>query len=119
MGGIRFSVRLVPISVSTFREQLEAMNADALDEYYRHSAGLKPTLEIAAIYERYPDLTALEQVQAMEAEGAPVELRQYAAEGYIGNGVKLLTDQVGEYRGRALGAARRGVDPVSVRCARG
>ncbi len=84
----------MPISVSTFREQLEAMNADALDEYYRHSAGLKPTLEIAAIYERYPDLTALEQVQAMEAEGAPVELRQYAAEGYIGNGVKLLTDQV-------------------------
>ncbi len=84
----------MPISVSTFREQLEEMNADALDEYYRHSAGLKPTLDIAAIYERYPDLTALEQVRAMEAEAAPVELRQYAAEGYIGNGVKLLTDQV-------------------------
>ncbi len=84
----------MPISVSTFREQLEEMNADALDEYYRHSAGLKPTLEIAAIYERYPDLTALEQVRAMEDEAAPVELRQYAAEGYIGNGVKLLTDQV-------------------------
>jgi hypothetical protein len=83
----------VPISVSTFREQLEEMNADALDEYYRHSAGLKPTLEIAAIYGRYPELSSLEQVQAMEAEAAPRALRQYAAEAYIGNGVKLLTEQ--------------------------
>ena len=83
----------MPISVSTFREQLEEMNADALDEYYRHSAGLKPTLEIAAIYDRYPELSTLEQVHAMEEEAAPRALRQYAAEAYIGNGVKVLTER--------------------------
>lgn len=82
----------MPLSVSTFREQLEDMNADALDEYYRHSAGLKPTLEIAAVYERYPELSTLEQVKALESEGAPADLQQFAAEAYIGNGAKHLTE---------------------------
>ena len=31
-----------------------------LDEYYLHYAGHKDALEIAGIYDRYPELTALE-----------------------------------------------------------
>jgi hypothetical protein len=81
------------LPVSSYRQRLEDMTAEALEEYYRHSAGLKPTLEIAAIYDRYADLSTLEQVHALSATGAHRELRRFASEAFVGNGVKQLSEQ--------------------------
>ncbi|MGN6380098.1 MAG: hypothetical protein ACTHNU_14185 [Gaiellales bacterium] len=83
----------MPLPVSSYRQRLEDMTAEALDEYYRHAAGLKPTLEIAAIYDRYADLSTLEQVHALAEAGAHRELRRFAAEAFVGNGVKHLSEQ--------------------------
>jgi hypothetical protein len=84
----------VPIAVPEYRERLEEMTAEALEEYYAHSAGHKRTYDIAEVYERHADLSTLEQAQALAAEGAPVELRRFAAEAYIGNGVKHLSEDI-------------------------
>ena len=83
----------MPLPVSSYRQRLEDMTAEALEEYYRHSAGLKPTLEIAAIYDRYADLSSLEQVHALAEVGAHRELRRFASEAFVGNGVKELSEQ--------------------------
>jgi hypothetical protein len=83
----------MPLPVSSFRQRLEDMTAEALEEYYRHAAGLKPTLEIAAIYDRYAELSTLEQVRALGEQGAHRELRRFASEAFVGNGVKHLTEQ--------------------------
>jgi hypothetical protein len=83
----------MPLALSTYRDRLEEMTAEALDEYYRHAAGLKPTLEMTPIYARYADLSSLEQVRALDAAGAHRELRRFACEAFVGNGVKELTDQ--------------------------
>jgi len=82
----------MPLGLPTYRERLEAMTAEALDEYYRHAAGLKATLEMAPIYDRYADLATPAQVQALNAAGAHRELRRFACEAFVGNGVKQLTD---------------------------
>ena len=37
----------MPIAVPEYRERLEEMTAEALEEYYAHSAGHKRTYEIA------------------------------------------------------------------------
>ena len=84
----------MPIAVPEYRERLEEMTAEALEEYYAHSAGHKRTYEIAEVYERHADLSTLEQAQALADEGAPVELRRFAAEAYIGNGVKHLSEDI-------------------------
>jgi hypothetical protein len=84
----------VPIAVPEYRERLEEMTAEALEEYYAHSAGHKRTLEIAAVYERHADLSTLDQARALADEGAPAELRRFAAEAYIGNGVKHLSEDI-------------------------
>ncbi len=82
----------MPLPVTTFREQVEEMTAEALEEYYRHSAGLKHTLEMAAVYDRYPALSTLEQVRALDEAGAHRELRRFAGEAFVGNGVKHLSE---------------------------
>jgi hypothetical protein len=84
----------VPIAVPEYRERLEEMTAEALEEYYAHSAGHKRTFEIAAIYERHADLSTLEQARALAEGDAPAELRRFAAEAYVGNGVKHLSEDI-------------------------
>src|SRR5690349_23166147 len=81
------------LGLPDYRDRLEEMTAEALEEYYRHAAGLKPTLEMTPIYERYADLSALEQVEALNANGAHPELRRFAGEAFVGNGVRELTDR--------------------------
>jgi hypothetical protein len=83
----------VALDVPTYRRRLEDMTAETMEEFYRQSAGLKPTLEIAPIYERYHDLSTLEQLQALGESRAPSELRRFACEALIGNGCKQLTEQ--------------------------
>jgi hypothetical protein len=84
----------VPIAVAEYRERLEQMTAEAIEEYYAHSAGHKRTYEIAAIYERHADLSTLDQARTLAEAGAPAELRRFAAEAYVGNGIKHLSEAI-------------------------
>src|SRR5437764_342806 len=70
------------------------MTAETLEEYYRHSAGLKRTMEMARIYDRYAHLATLESALELVEMAAPTELQRFAAEAYIGDGTKHLTDEV-------------------------
>jgi hypothetical protein len=85
----------MPVDLEHYRRQLEDMMAEAIEEQYRHGAGLKRTLELSPIYERYADLTTLDQARALDEMDAPVELRRFAAETYLGDAVKELVDQAG------------------------
>jgi hypothetical protein len=84
----------VPIDLPTYRDRLEQMTAEALEEYYSHSAGLKPTMEMARVYERYADMTTLDATRELAEMGAPLELQRFAGEAYVGDGCKDLTDAV-------------------------
>lgn len=84
----------MPTAVDTYRRRLEDMTAEAMEEYYLHAAGLKATYEIAAVYERYADMTTLAQARALAAGGAPSELYRFACEAYMGDGVKHLSEEV-------------------------
>jgi hypothetical protein len=83
----------MPVAVDTYRARLEEMTAEVMEEHYLHAAGRKPTFEIASVYERYADLTTLEQARAL-ATGAPVELHRFACEAYIGDGTKHVSEEI-------------------------
>jgi hypothetical protein len=83
----------VPVSVDAYRARLEAMSADFVEEEYCHFAGLKPTLELAAVDEEYAELFTLEAYQGLVEASAPAELLRAAAEGYLGTAARPLTDR--------------------------
>jgi hypothetical protein len=83
----------MPLAVETYRARLEEMTAEAMEEHYLHAAGHKGTFEIAAVYERYADLTTLAQARAL-ASGAPVELYRFACEAYVGDGTKHVREEI-------------------------
>jgi hypothetical protein len=97
------------IAVDTYRRRLEDMTAEAMEEYYLHASGRKATYEIAAVYERYADMTTLAQARALAGGGAPGELRRFACEAYMGDGVKHLSEEVANTEA-ALVVAVDGVD---------
>jgi oligoendopeptidase F len=66
-----------------FRDQADDFIRDLDEEYYLHFAGLKETLDVEQVYERYEELTKLETAQQLK--GAPTELWRFACEGYLGN----------------------------------
>jgi hypothetical protein len=66
-----------------FRDQADSFIRDLDEEYYLHFAGLKETLDVEEVYERYEDLTKLETAQNLA--GAPTELWRFACEGFLGN----------------------------------
>jgi hypothetical protein len=84
----------MPTAVDTYRERVEAMTAEAMEEHYLHAAGHKPTYEIAAVYERYADLATLDAARGLAVAGVPSELHRFACEAYIGDGVKHLSEEV-------------------------
>src|SRR5262245_61717740 len=71
-----------------------------MEEYYLHFAGLKDTLEIEQIYERYEDLTTLEAANALGAavdgDRGTRELWRFACSGYLGNLTKSHEARVSE-----------------------
>ena len=69
--------------LDAFRESADRFIAELDDEYYRHFAGLKSTLELEPIYERHERLTRLETARSLE--GGPSELWRFACEGFLGN----------------------------------
>ena len=69
--------------IDAFRERGDRFIADLDEEYYLHFAGLKETLDVERVYERYEELTKLETAQKLK--GAPTELWRFACEGFLGN----------------------------------
>jgi hypothetical protein len=69
--------------IDAFRSRGDDFIRDLDEEFYAHYSGLKPTLDVEAVYEEYEDLTRLETAQSMQ--GAPTELWRFACEGYLGN----------------------------------
>jgi hypothetical protein len=84
----------VAISVDAYRARLEAMNADSGEEWYRHFAGLKPTLELAAVDEEFEELFTLEACQELADAEAPAELRRAAVEGHLTAATRPITDRI-------------------------
>ncbi|MFN2627961.1 MAG: hypothetical protein ABR569_04905 [Gaiellaceae bacterium] len=86
--------------LDVYREQADRFIAELDEETYRHFAGLKDTYELAPIYERYAELTKLEQAQRIGLAvngGARVrELWRFACEGYLGNLTREATERLAE-----------------------
>jgi hypothetical protein len=83
----------MPVAVDTYRARLEEMTAQVMEEHYLHASGRKATFEIAAVYERYADLTTLEQARALESD-ASTELHRFACEAYLGDGTKHVSEEI-------------------------
>jgi hypothetical protein len=69
--------------IDAFRDRADRFIADLDETYYLHYAGLKDTLDVEEIYERYEELTRLDTAQSMK--GGPTELWRFACEGFLGN----------------------------------
>ena len=78
---------LTKADLDRFRDRADRFIADLDEEFYLHYAGLKEKLELAPIYERYSELTQLEQAQALgrtaNGDRGIRELWRFAAEGYL------------------------------------
>jgi hypothetical protein len=74
--------------LDTYRERIDRFIAELDQEYYLHYAGLKDTLDLKPLYDKYPDLSQLEQAQALgeaasEGDGGISELWRFASENYL------------------------------------
>jgi oligoendopeptidase F len=72
-----------PRELDRFRDRADSFIHDLDEEYYQHFAGLKDTLDVEQVYERYEELTTLETAQQLK--DAPTELWRFACEGFLGN----------------------------------
>jgi hypothetical protein len=79
------------------REDADRFIAELDEEYYRNYSGLKETLELAPIYERYSELTELETAQrigaAVEGDRRTRELWRFACDGYLGGLTRELAER--------------------------
>jgi hypothetical protein len=91
---------VVSVNLTEYRDRADRFEAEMLEEYYLHFAGLKDELAIEAIYERYSDLTTLETATRLaEPAGRDRgirELWQFACNGYLGNLAKSQEARVNE-----------------------
>ena len=75
--------------LDAYREQADRFIAAIDEEFYLHYAGHKDSLDLEPIYERYGDLTSLEQANAIAAavngNRRIRELWRFACIGYLGN----------------------------------
>jgi hypothetical protein len=81
-----------------YRERVDRFVADLDEEYYLHFAGLKETLDLAPIYDRYADLTTLEKArsigESVNGSNGIRELWRFACEGYLGQLTKEYEEKV-------------------------
>jgi hypothetical protein len=81
-----------------YRERVDRFIADLDEEYYLHYAGLKETLDLAPIYDRYADLTTLEKArsigESVNGSNGIRELWRFACEGYLGQLTKEFEEKV-------------------------
>jgi hypothetical protein len=77
------------VSLDAYRERADRFLAELDQEHYLHYAGLKDTLDVAAIYERYADLTNLETARGLGDAAASSrnvrELWRFSCDGFLGN----------------------------------
>ncbi|MGH3130256.1 MAG: hypothetical protein ACRDNX_05525, partial [Gaiellaceae bacterium] len=108
------SVPPVPPELDRLREQADRFIAELDEEYYLHYAGLKETLDLTPIYERYPELTALETAQnvgaAVDGDRNVRELWRFTCEGYLGD----LTREQAEKEARLEAELEATVDGESI-----
>ena len=75
--------------LDAYREQADRFIAELDEEFYLHYAGLKESFDLAPIYERHANLTALDQVRsiglAVNGGRGVRELWRFACEGYLGD----------------------------------
>ena len=83
--------------LDAFRAGADRFIAELDEEAYLHFAGHKETLELEPIYERHEELTRLETARGLE--GAPVELRRFACEGYLGSLTRSHQEKVAAAEG--------------------
>jgi len=78
-----------PRELDDYREQADRFIAAIDEEYYLHYAGHKPSLDLAPTYERFAELTSLEQANrvgaAVDGNRRIRELWRFACQGYLGN----------------------------------
>jgi oligoendopeptidase F len=73
--------------LDTYRDRVDRFIAELDEEYYLHYAGRKDTLELKPIYERYPELSSLQQAQALgeaaDGDHGISELWRFASENFL------------------------------------
>jgi hypothetical protein len=83
-----------------FRGRADRFIAELDEEYYLHYAGHKDTLDLQPIYERFADLTALEQAkaigQAVDGDRRIRELWRFASEGYLSDLTREHSEKIAE-----------------------
>jgi hypothetical protein len=88
------------VDLDLFRERADRFIAELDEEYYLHYAGLKDTLDLKPIYERYADLTALEQAKTIgglvDGDWGTRELWRFASEGYLSELTREQAEKVAE-----------------------
>jgi hypothetical protein len=81
-----------------FRERADRFIAELDEEYYLHYAGLKDTLDLKPIYERFSELTALEQAkslgEAVDGDRHVRELWRFASEGYLSDMTREHSEKI-------------------------
>jgi hypothetical protein len=79
---------LAASDLDAYRDEADRFIAAIDEEFYLHFAGLKETLDVVPIYERFADLTSLEQAQRLATTAAEnpelTELWRFACEGHLG-----------------------------------
>jgi hypothetical protein len=78
-----------PRELDDYREQADRFIAAIDEEYYLHFAGHKDSLDLVPIYERFGELTSLDQASrvgsAVNGDRRVRELWKFACSGYLGN----------------------------------
>jgi hypothetical protein len=86
------------LELDAYRERADRFIAELDEEYYRHFAGLKETLELEEIYARYADLTSVEGAQSLGLAvngGRNIrELWRFACEGHLGEVTREQSEKV-------------------------
>jgi hypothetical protein len=74
-------------ALDAYRDRVDRFIAELDEEYYLHYAGHKDTLDLKPLYERYPELSSLEQAQALGAaadgDRGVAELWRFASENFL------------------------------------
>lgn len=83
------------MDIDAYRREAEAFVSEIGLEHYLHFAGLKPSLEIEAIYEARAGLFTREAVELLRAAGNPA-LFQFSVEGMVGRATTRETAEIAE-----------------------